>query len=47
MTKEFKELLFRHYFFDNCNTLLKEFNLSNPTQYLLLINNLFTNKIYM
>ena len=28
MTKEFKELLFRHYFFNNCNTLLKEFDLS-------------------
>ena len=37
MTKEFKELLFRHYFFDNCNTLLKEFNLSKQECMFLII----------
>ena len=37
MTKEFKELLFRHYFFNNCNTLLKEFGLTKQESMFLII----------
>ena len=37
MTKEIKELLFRHYFFNNCNTLLKEFGLTKQESMFLII----------